>query len=179
MYKASVVLVLAMVFNFSGVSMASSDSPSFRSLEGPVQTLSDLGARYVLVVNVATRCGFTPQLEGLEKLAEKYKGSGLAVLGVPSNDFGSQTPENGKEIKKFCRLNHGADFPLTAKMTVKGPGKNAFVAHFINQDKEKKEIAWNFEKFLVDCKGVLIERFPSGEKAMGGKIEAAIKKLVL
>lgn len=130
-----------------------------------------------LVVNIATRCGYTPQLEGLEALYKKYQGKGLKVVGVPSNDFGSQTPESDKDVKKFCKLNYGATYTIAKKIVVKGGKKHPFFKSLISQDGEG-EISWNFEKFLIDKNGKLIKRFRSSVAPNSKEIAQAVEKLL-
>ncbi|MCB0376975.1 MAG: glutathione peroxidase [Bdellovibrionales bacterium] len=118
----------------------------------------------LLLVNIATRCGYTPQLKGLEQVYQKYQKQGLMVLGIPSNDFGEQTPEENKDVKKFCLLNYGVSFPLTEKIVVKGAKKHPFVADLLQASSDHGEIAWNFEKFLISKDRKSIERFKSKVK---------------
>jgi glutathione peroxidase len=134
----------------------------FFSYKGVAMDLNEYKGKVILVVNIATRCGYTGQLDGLEKIYKKYKDKGLVVLGVPSNDFGSQTPEGNDEVKRFCKLNYGVSFPLTAKAVVKGPEKDPLFKWLTKTENGEKEIGWNFEKFLVDRSGKLVNRFPSG-----------------
>lgn len=132
----------------------------------------------LLIVNIATQCGYTPQLEGLEKLYKEYKDKGLVVLGVPSNDFGSQTPEDNEGVKKFCKLNYGVTFPLTEKVVVKGEKKHPLISELLKQSKDHKEIAWNFEKFLVDKQGQLVERYASDVKPNDPALKDKINSLL-
>ncbi len=151
----------------------------FFSVKGFAVDLKQYQGKVVLVVNIATRCGYTGQLEGLEAIYKKYQQQGLVVLGVPSNDFGSQTPEVDEEVKKFCKLNYGVSFPLTAKTVVKGSGKDPVIAELLKAS-GNKEIEWNFEKFLVNRSGQVTERFSSKVTPQDSKlvsaIEAALKK---
>ena len=116
------------------------------------------------------------QLKDLESLYKKYKKQGLVVLGVPSNDFGGQTPEADEEVKKFCLLNYGVSFPLTAKTVVKGSKKHPVISNLLSQGSNKAEIAWNFEKFLIGKDGKLIGRYDS---ATSPTDEALNKKIAL
>ncbi len=136
--------------------------------------MNDYKGKTLLVVNIATQCGYTPQLKGLEQLYQKYKSNGLEILGVPSNEFGGQTPEENTEVKKFCELNYGVTFPLTEKVMVKGEDKHPMIAELISQSSDKSEIAWNFEKFLVDSHGKLIARYSSKEKPLDSELEKTI-----
>lgn len=137
--------------------------------------LNEYKGKVVLVVNIATRCGYTGQLDGLEKVYQQFKDKGLVVLGVPSNDFGSQTPEGNEEVKKFCKTNYDVNFPLTPKMVVKGPQKDPLFKWLTKTESGEKEIGWNFEKFLVDRSGKLINRFPSATTPQDEKLVAALK----
>jgi len=136
--------------------------------------LNEYKGKVVLVANIATRCGYTGQLDGLEKIYQKFKDKGLVVLGVPSNDFGSQTPENNDEVKKFCKLKYGVSFPLTPKMIVKGPQKDPLFKFLTNTESGEKEIGWNFEKFLVDRSGKLVNRFSSKVEPEDDQLIAAL-----
>ena len=100
-----------------------------------------------MIVNIATKCGYTGQLGGLEKLHQKY-GPKLAVIGIPSNDFMGQTPEGDKEVVKFCRLNYGVTFPIAPKSVVKGPNK-IDLYKFLILKTDNEEVSWNFNKFLI------------------------------
>jgi glutathione peroxidase len=150
------------------------------SNKGIAMDLSEYKGKVVLVVNIATHCGYTGQLDGLEKIYRKFKDQGLVVLGVPSNDFGSQTPEGNDEVKKFCKLNYGVSFPLTPKMVVSGSQKDPLFRWLTKSENAEKEIAWNFEKFLVNRSGKLINRFSSktepDDVQLIGAINAALSK---
>lgn len=130
-----------------------------------------------LIVNIATQCGYTPQLEGLETLYKKYKDKGFKVVGVPSNDFGGQTPESDKEVKKFCKLNYGATYTIAKKTVVKGDAKHPYFKSLIKQD-GNGEISWNFEKFLIDKNGKLVKRYRSNVKPTAKEITNAIEKML-
>lgn len=128
----------------------------------------------VLLVNIATKCGYTPQLEGLEKLSEKYAGK-LTLVGVPSNDFGGQTPETNEKVAEFCKLNYGVSFPLTAKSKVKGEDKSSLYKFLVS---DGSEVEWNFEKFLVGEDGKVLKRFKSNVKPMSDELTAEIEKAI-
>ena len=137
------------------------------SIEGKEVPLSDYSGKVLLVVNVASQCGFTPQYAGLEKLYEKYQERGLVVLGFPCNQFGSQEPGTEAEIKTFCETSLGVKFPLFRKIEVNGPG-----AHPLYQYLRKakpgifgtEKIKWNFTKFLIDREGNPVKRYAPGDK---------------
>jgi glutathione peroxidase len=140
--------------------------------------IKDYKGKTVLVVNIATRCGYTPQLESLEKLYSKYKDKNFVVVGIPSNDFLSQTPENDTEIAKFCKLNYGVTFPLAPKIIVKGKEKDPFIRALLDQTPDKSEIGWNFEKFLISKEGKLVGRFKSSVKPEDKELQSKIESIL-
>lgn len=116
--------------------------------------------KVVLVVNVASRCGLTPQYAGLEWLYQQYRERGLVVLGVPCNQFGAQEPGTEAQIQTFCSLTYGVTFPLTGKLAVNGPDRHAFYAWLAGEGAEfPGDITWNFEKFLIGRDGRVLKRF--------------------
>lgn len=125
--------------------------------------LKEFKNKAILFVNIATQCGYTGQLDGLEKTYQKYKSKDLVVIGIPSNDFGGQTPESNQDVAKFCKLNYGVTFPLTQKMKVKGDDKSPLY-NFLISKTEGNEVAWNFTKFLFDKRGNLVKRYESSIK---------------
>ena len=132
------------------------------SLSGEPFDSSLIDGKLVLFVNVASRCGFTPQYDGLQALWKKYQDQGLAVVGAPCNQFGNQEPGKPAEIASFCRANFGVDFPLLDKQDVKGDQQSALYAHLVGSPVGKnKAVMWNFEKFLVDPQGQVLARFRS------------------
>jgi len=135
---------------------------SAQTIAGKTRTLADFKGKVLLVVNTASKCGFTPQYKGLEALHKKYKDKGFAVLGFPSNQFGQQEPGPESEIAEFCEMNYGVTFPLHAKLDVNGDGTHPLFARL----KEAapgllgtKAIKWNFTKFLIGKDGGVIERY--------------------
>jgi glutathione peroxidase len=129
----------------------------------------------VLVVNVASRCGLTPQYAGLQDLYDRYAGRGLVVLGVPCNQFGGQEPGTADEIADFCSASYGVSFPLTEKVDVNGPDRHALYRDLIG---DGPDIQWNFEKFLVAPDGSVAARFaPQVTPADGQLVEAVEKQL--
>jgi len=121
----------------------------FESIDGGPLPLSGFKGRAVLLVNVASRCGFVRQYDGLQALWEKYRARGLVVLGVPSNDFGGQEPGSEAEIKKFCEVNFNVDFPMTAKVAVSGEGAHPFYRWAAGELGEESKPRWNFHKYLI------------------------------
>jgi glutathione peroxidase len=132
-------------------------------LDGTPATLGDLtGHRTTLLVNVASRCGLTPQYTGLEQLHEHYADRGFTVVGVPCNQFGGQEPGSSEEIAEFCSATYGVTFPLTEKVDVNGPDRHPIYAELVDTPDgggRTGDIAWNFEKFLLDSEGNVVARF--------------------
>ncbi len=134
-----------------------------KSIRGEEFKISDLKGKTVLVVNIASQCGFTGQLDDLEALYKKYSSKNFVVLGVPTNDFGSQTPENDKAMLEFCQKNYQVTFPILTKSTIKGKNKRELYT-FLTEKSSKDfqgDVGWNFVKFLVSKEGKVIGRFTS------------------
>jgi len=149
------------------------------SLAGSPGQLDRLRGRPMLIVNVASRCGLTPQYVGLERIAEAHPA--LTVLGVPCNQFGGQEPGSAEEIAEFCSTTYGVTFPMTEKVEVNGPGRHPLYAAMVGvTDAEgySGDIRWNFEKFLVDADGVVTGRFAPAVDPEAPEIVAAISRLV-
>lgn len=130
-------------------------------LEGENKSFSDFEGKVLLIVNTASKCGFTPQFTGLEKLYEKYKDQGLEVLGFPCNQFGGQDPGTNEQIGSYCQRNYGVSFPMFAKVNVKGPEAHVIFRYLTNNSKGilGNGIKWNFTKFLINKKGEVINRY--------------------
>jgi glutathione peroxidase len=129
-----------------------------------------------LFVNVASRCGFTSQYDDLERLYQKYKGKGLVIIAVPSNDFGEQEPGTNAEIASFCKLNYGVTFPLTTKVSVKGEQQHLLYRYLTaSNPKIAGSIKWNFTKILVGKDGRVLNRFSSVTKPMSKKVINAVE----
>ena len=141
--------------------MAILDS-SISALDGGPLDLEDLSGKAVLVVNVASRCGLTPQYEALERLHERYRDQGFRVLGVPCNQFGEQEPGSPEEIATFCSTTYGVTFPMTEKVEVNGAGRHPLYQRLTTKpdaDGQSGDVQWNFEKFLVSPEGEIVARF--------------------
>ncbi|MGE0608162.1 MAG: glutathione peroxidase [Pirellulales bacterium] len=133
-----------------------------KSLAGKDVDLAKYKGKVLLVVNVASQCGLTPQYEGLEALHEKYNDKGLAVMGFPANEFGAQEPGTDTEIAEFCQKNYGVKFDMFSKIVVKGKGQHPLYKYLTSLDTEPKgagDISWNFEKFLIGRDGNVVARF--------------------
>ena len=141
------------------------DTPIAR-LDGSASTLGEItGGRPALLVNVASKCGLTPQYTGLESLHEKYADQGFSVVGIPCNQFGGQEPGTSEEIAEFCSATYGVTFPMTEKIEVNGEGRHPVYATLVESaDEEGRtgDIQWNFEKVLVDWSGSVVARFSPG-----------------
>lgn len=130
----------------------------------------------LLVVNIATKCGFTGQLDDLEKLYKKYKEKDLMIVGIPSNDFAGQTPEGNKEVVKFCRLNYGTTFPILEKIVVTGEGIHPLFKYLTKM--KDGSVKWNFEKFLFDKEGKFVDYYLSLTNPMSDKVVKKIEELL-
>jgi len=147
-----------------------------KDINGNDTSLKSYAGNVILLVNVASKCGNTPQYAGLEAMYEKYKDKGLVIIGVPSNDFLSQEPGTAEEIKAFCTKNYGVTFPLMAKVHVKGAEKCALYAALTgSQSPFPGEVEWNFGKFLIDKDGKVINRFNPRVKPENEDLVKAVK----
>lgn len=148
---------------------------SFNSIDGAPLPLTSFKDKVVLVVNTASKCGLTPQYEGLEKLYSDYKDKGLVVLGVPSNQFAGQEPGTDAEIADFCMTNFSVDFPMTSKTDVKGDEAHPFYKWAKDTLGEPAEPVWNFHKLLIGKDGKLIRAFGPRTEPQDGEITGAIE----
>lgn len=166
-----------------------------KTIDGADSSLASFGGKVLLVVNVASKCGLTPQYEGLEALYEKYRDKGLVVLGFPANDFAGQEPGSDSEIQQFCTLNYAVKFPMFSKITVTGGDKHPLYAALTaaipaTEGREgvetmlkghgitptaAPEVVWNFEKFLIDRSGKVVRRFAPATKPDDATLVSAIE----
>lgn len=147
------------------------------SLQGKPIQLGDFANKFILFVNVASKCGFTPQYKELETLSTTYK-ENLVVIGVPCNQFGKQEPGNASEIQEFCEVNYGVSFLITEKIDVKGENQHPLYAWLTSKSlngKKSSSVKWNFQKYLVDKNGTLIDYYFSIIKPMSSKITNHLK----
>jgi glutathione peroxidase len=149
-----------------------------KTIDGKEESLSDYKGKVLLIVNVASNCGFTPQYKGLQELYSKYKDKGFEILGFPCNQFGHQEPGTNEEIKNFCSTNYGVTFPIFDKIEVNGDSASPLYKYlksakpgFLNEN-----IKWNFTKFLIDRQGNVVDRFAS--QTTPESIEGVIVKLI-
>jgi glutathione peroxidase len=151
---------------------------TMKSIDGQPVSLKTYSGKVVLLVNVASRCGFTPQYAGLEALYEKYKDRGLVIVGIPANNFGSQEPGTNDEIKKFCSSKYNVSFPMMAKVSVLGDDKTPLYQFLTDKSQDPQfggDIKWNFTKFLVDRKGNLVARFEPNVTPDSPEVQTAIE----
>jgi len=149
------------------------------TLDGQPAPLANWRDKVVLIVNTASKCGFTPQYAGLEALYRKYRDRGFVVLGFPCNQFGAQEPGDAAEIANFCSLTYDVDFPMMRKIDVNGPKTHPLYAYLKHAKKRllgSEGVKWNFTKFLVDRKGEVVDRFPptAAPESLEGAIEALL-----
>lgn len=152
---------------------------SVLDIEGNKVNLSEYKGKVALIVNTASKCGYTPQYEGLEAIFEKYRDQGFVVLGFPSNDFGQQEPGTNAEIKEFCESKYKVTFPMFAKIEVKGDNQEPLYKYLTDKKLHPDtggEISWNFNKFLIDKDGNVIARFSSKDTPESETVTSAIEQ---
>jgi len=157
-------MMLGMAFGAMAFAASSVYEFTLNSIDGAPAPLSGFKGKVVLLVNVASKCGYTPQYAGLEKLYETYKDKGFVIVGVPANNFGAQEPGTNEEIKTFCSRTYNVTFPMMSKVSVKGSDKTPLYQYLTDASANPKtggEIKWNFTKFLIDRKGNIAARFES------------------
>ena len=163
-----------------GTAMTEQNVHSFtvKTIDGEDRPLSAYRGKTLLIVNTASRCGFTPQYKSLEALYEKYKDRGFEVLGFPSNDFMGQEPGTDAEIKEFCSLKFRVTFPMFSKIKVKGKEQDPLYAYLTKGSGHDGEIGWNFTKFLVGPDGRVAARFDSRTDPLSEKVVSAVESLL-
>jgi glutathione peroxidase len=169
-----VLLIMATsLFAASGVY-----SFTLNSIDGKPAPLADYKGKVVLLVNVASQCGYTPQYSALESIYEKYKDQGFVILGFPANNFGAQEPGTNEEIKTFCTRKYNVTFPMYAKISVKGDDQAPLYAYLTKETKPgiSGEIKWNFTKFLIDRNGNVVQRFEPAVTPDSKDVTGAIEK---
>jgi glutathione peroxidase len=180
----TILHALAVLIGFAGAlpSVHAADCPpllqhTFNQLQnGQSQSLCQYQGKVLLIVNTASKCGYTPEYEGLEALYRKYKDRGLVVIGFPSNDFGGQEPGTNKEIAEFCRTTYGVQFPLYEKTTVTALDRNPLYLDLVRATGEKPK--WNFHKYLVDRNGKVVASYVSDVEPESRELVARIETLL-
>jgi glutathione peroxidase len=150
-----------------------------KDINGNEVNLKDYAGKVIMIVNVASKCGYTYQYEGLEKIYKKYKDSGFVILGFPANNFLGQEPGTNEQIKEFCSLTYGVSFPMLSKISVKGKDKEPLYIYLTDKKTNPLfggEITWNFNKFLIDKKGEIVNRFDTKVNPDDPKITDMIEK---
>jgi glutathione peroxidase len=165
---AVAAVMAASLFGASGV-----HEFTLSTIDGSAAPLSAYKGKVLLLVNVASKCGYTPQYAGLQSLYEKYRDRGLVVIGIPANNFGGQEPGTNEEIKTFCTRNYNVSFPMMSKVSVKGSDMAPLYGYLTQTGGDVK---WNFTKFLVGKDGRVIERFESKVKPDSAELTAAVEK---
>ena len=150
----------------------------FKDLDGSDLNLSEYKNKVIIVVNVASQCGFTSQYEDMQKVWEKYQKEGIVMIGVPSNDFGNQEPGNNKEIKNFCEAKFGITFPMTEKVNVKGDDAHPFYIWARNNYGKSAIPKWNFHKIIINKNGKIADTFASITNPSSRKFINTIEKLI-
>jgi glutathione peroxidase len=166
----------------AGTSFAASNVYDFtlNNIDGKPMPLADFKGKVVLMVNVASQCGYTPQYSGLEALYEKYKGEGFVIVGFPANNFGAQEPGTNEEIKTFCSRKYNVTFPMYSKVSVKGDDQTPLYK-YLTKDTAAPiagDVKWNFTKFLVDRKGNVVQRFEPAVTPDSADVTSAVEKLL-
>lgn len=152
---------------------------SAKNIDGKEVLMSDYKGKVLIVVNTASKCGFTPQLKDLEELYKEYKGLGVEILGFPCNQFLNQEPGDNEEVKNFCQINYGVTFNMFEKTEVNGSNAHPIYKYLKRQEKGllTKDIKWNFTKFLIDKEGNVIKRYSPTTSPL--KIKSDIEKLLI
>lgn len=152
---------------------------TMQNIEGEDVDLAEFNGQVVLIVNVASKCGFTYQYEGLQKIYEQYKDQDFTILGFPANNFLKQEPGTNAEISNFCSINYGVTFPMFAKISVRGKDIHPLYKFLTNKETNPEttgKITWNFNKFLIDREGKIVNRFGSRVKPESEKLTSAIEE---
>lgn len=181
---AAAIIVMKMNIIFAqnqvkGKQMSSIYDFVVKDIDGNDVKLEQFKGKVMLIVNVASKCGFTPQYEGLQKLYMQYKDKGLVVLGFPANNFLNQEPGSNAEIKQFCSLNYNVTFPMFSKISVKGKDIAPLYKYLTSKETNPEfagDISWNFNKFLVDRSGKIVARFGSRTRPESDELVQAIER---
>ena len=148
---------------------------SVKTIDRQDQTLSDYLGKVLLIVNVASQCGYTPQYKGMEELYQKYQAQGFEILAFPCNDYGMQEPGTNEEIQQFCSTRYDVSFPLFDKVHAEGSQQHPLYAELTQAVEPKGEVSWNFEKFLVNKKGEVVARYKSAIAPTDSSLTTAIE----
>lgn len=182
-FLIAAVIVLALLLGLDSISWAEEEMSEtdsyleipFKTIDGQETSLEQFEGKVVLIVNTASKCGFTPQYEGLEDLYEKYADRGFTILGFPANDFLNQEPGDNAQIKQFCTMEYGVTFPMMSKISVKGKDQHPLYTYLTEESPFPGKITWNFNKFLLDRNGKVIARFDTRVTPEDEKLVAAVE----
>jgi glutathione peroxidase len=185
--KRKLILSLFVLFAFTGLNFLQTASAKtaplynfkMKDIDGNDVKLKKYKGEVLLIVNTASKCGYTPQYESLQAVYEKYQAQGLTILGFPANNFGGQEPGTNTEIKEFCESKYKVKFPMFAKISVKGDDIDPLYKYLTSKETDPDfagEITWNFNKFLIDRKGKIVARFSSKDKPDSEAVTSAIEK---
>jgi glutathione peroxidase len=178
------ILVAALFMKDSASAFKNGKAPSnvldftMKDIDGKPKPLADYKGKVVMIVNVASKCGYTPQYAGLEQLYEKYKDRGFIILGFPANNFGSQEPGTESEIKTFCSTKYDVKFDMFSKISVKGDDMNSLYRYITNDPVVKGDVKWNFQKYLVDRSGKLVAKYLSPVTPMDSTLTSKVEELL-
>ena len=183
MLKALKILLLIVMMSLTENNLSADNNKvaydfSFKNIDGTNLSLSNYKGKVLIVVNVASKCGFTSQYEDMQNIWEAYQTKGVVILGVPSNDFGGQEPGTNEDIKNFCETNFGINFPMTEKVSVKGSDAHAFYKWAKESHGKSAVPKWNFHKIIIDKNGKINETFSSITNPSTKKFKKAIEKLI-
>jgi glutathione peroxidase len=187
--KRSIVFMLVTLFAFQGVLLSQSKekkmdtqpvlySFTMKTIDGKDKNLSEYKGKVLMLVNVASKCGHTPQYKGLESLYEKYKDKGFMILGFPANNFLRQEPGTDEEIQNFCTVNYGVTFDMFSKISVKGDDQHPLYRYLTEESPFPGSVKWNFQKYLVDRRGTVVEQYAPGTEPTEKEVSAEIEKLL-
>lgn len=179
-FRSGLLLGLGLLLTISLSAATNIYEFSLPSIDGHPLPLEQFKGKVILLVNVASQCGYTPQYSALEALYEKYKDRGFVILGFPANNFAGQEPGTNQEIKTFCSRKYSVSFPLYSKISVKGPDQ-APLYHYLTQDTQRPfegDIKWNFTKFLVDRRGQVVARFEPAVTPDSNQVVQQVEKLL-
>lgn len=179
MFRVITLFIAGMLLTTAALPAASIYDYTLNSIDGKPTPLSEFKGKVVMLVNVASRCGYTPQYAGLESLYKKHKDQGFVIVGIPANNFGSQEPGTNAEIKTFCSSKYNVTFPMMAKVSVKGSDKAPLYEYLTSQHANPKsggEIQWNFTKFLIGRDGQIVQRFEPAVTPDDPELNKAVEK---
>ena len=183
MSKKFKVILLIMMISFLSNNLSADYEKlaydfKFKDLDGSILSLSEYKGKIIVVVNVASQCGFTKQYEDMQKIWSEYQKKGVVMIGVPSNDFGNQEPGNNEDIKNFCEAKFGISFPMTEKVIVKGKEAHPFYIWARENHGKSAVPKWNFHKIIVDKNGKIAETFSSITRPSSNKFIKTLEKLI-